>query len=99
MSDPRIVEHPLLGTLHARKQVRFSFENSDYEGIEGEPVAAALLANDIRILRYTRNKNARGAYCFIGHCFECRLTIDGRKEQRSCLVPLRSGMEILQGDS
>lgn len=99
MSEHRINSHPLLEENPTAKKVRFTFKKLEYEGIEGEPVAVALLANNVKVLRYTRNGNARGAYCFTGHCFECRLTINGQKEQRSCLVPLLAGMEITQGDS
>jgi sarcosine oxidase subunit alpha len=33
-------------------------------------------------------------YCGIGHCFECRVTVDGIPDVRSCLVEVREGMRV-----
>jgi predicted molibdopterin-dependent oxidoreductase YjgC len=37
---------------------------------------------------------ARGALCGIGICFECRVTIDGVPNQRSCQLECTPGMRI-----
>ncbi|MBP3215204.1 MAG: (2Fe-2S)-binding protein, partial [Clostridium sp.] len=39
----RITEHPVLEFEHGPK-VTFTFEGKEYEGYEGEPIAAALHA-------------------------------------------------------
>jgi sarcosine oxidase subunit alpha len=63
--------------------------------MEGEPVAAALLAQGERVLRYTdRLGLPRGIYCNIGHCYECRVVVDGIPSCRACLTPVRAGMRV-----
>lgn len=91
----RVENHPILGPAPKVPAVRFFFNGSAIMGHEGEPIAAALLANGIRTLRRTRHVSApRGLYCGIGHCFECRVTVDGVDGIRSCLTPITEGMRV-----
>ncbi|NCU18031.1 (2Fe-2S)-binding protein [Pallidibacillus pasinlerensis] len=91
----RILNHPILGKLEKKKEVRFFFNNKEYKGYENESIAAALLANGVRTLRYHEETSApRGIYCNIGHCFECRVIVNGKQGIRACLTPLKENMEI-----
>ncbi|EMR06924.1 putative anaerobic dehydrogenase [Bhargavaea cecembensis DSE10] len=91
----RILEHPVLGSLEAGKTVTFTFNGLEYEGREGEPIAAALLAAGVRTLRHHEESGKpRGIYCNIGHCFECRVEVDGIQGVRACLTPVRDGMAV-----
>lgn len=94
----RVPVHPVLAPPPARAVASFRFNSTALSGFQGEPVAAALLAHGIRTLRHAPSGAPRGAYCFIGHCFECRVTIDGRSHERACLTPLHDGMEVTSGD-
>lgn len=94
----RILIHPILGDLDNRDVVNFSFDGQTLTGYKGESLSAALLANGIRTLRvHEETASPRGIYCNIGHCFECRVTIDGLDGVRSCLTPLVDGMNITSG--
>jgi sarcosine oxidase subunit alpha len=63
------------------------------EALAGETLAAALWANGIITLGHNSDTGEpRGMYCGIGHCYECRVTVDGVPEVRSCLTPVRDGM-------
>lgn len=95
----RIVHHPILGSMSpARETVRFTFNGEELSGLQGEPIAAALLASGIRTLRrHEETGTARGLYCGIGHCMECRLIVNGEGPVRSCLTPLAEGMRITEG--
>ncbi|MCP5155855.1 MAG: (2Fe-2S)-binding protein [Ectothiorhodospiraceae bacterium] len=63
----------------------------------GESLAVALLAAGIRALRASpRAGGARGAFCFMGACQECVVTVDGRRVT-SCLEPVRAGMRVRLG--
>ncbi|WP_269409434.1 (2Fe-2S)-binding protein [Lentibacillus daqui] len=94
----RITDHPILGNLSERKQVSFTFNHTVYQGFENESIAAALLANGIRTLRHHEESGSpRGIYCNIGHCFECRVTVDGEQGVRACLTPLKEGMIVESG--
>lgn len=62
----------------------------------GLSVAVALHA----VLRNSRFRHTpqllepRGMFCGMGLCFDCLLTIDGRKEVRACMTPVKEGMRI-----
>ncbi|MFD1175890.1 (2Fe-2S)-binding protein [Paenibacillus puldeungensis] len=95
----RITNHPILGRMTpSRKPVSFTFNGKELSGLQGEPIAAALLASGIRTLRrHEESGIARGLYCAIGHCMECRLNVLGKGLVRSCLTPLEEGMCITEG--
>jgi predicted molibdopterin-dependent oxidoreductase YjgC len=67
----------------------------DGEAIDVEPgqtVAAALIAAGHRSWRRTRiGDRPRGVFCGIGVCFDCLATINGRPNQRACLVEAAPG--------
>lgn len=90
----RITNHPILGPLN-KKKVKIHFDGQEYEAMAGESIAAALLANNVRTLRYSEKKGEpRGIYCGIGHCFECRVTVNGERSVRACMTPVTDNMHI-----
>jgi sarcosine oxidase, subunit alpha len=94
----RIQHHPILKDLDLRRKITFCFDDNTYDAFEGETIAAALLANGIRTLRvHEESGTPRGIYCNIGHCFECRVTVNGKDGIRACLTPVEDGMEVLSG--
>lgn len=55
--------------------------------VPGQTLAAALWAAGITSWRTTRvNGKPRGAFCGIGSCFDCLLTVNGVADVRACLV-------------
>jgi len=90
----RIDAHPILRFEHGRP-VRFRFEDRELEGFEGEPIAAALHANGIRVLSHSPRLNRpRGFFCAIGNCSSCLMVVDGVPNVRVCTEPLREGMRV-----
>ena len=63
----------------------------------GITVAAALFNLGVTDLRTSVSGESRGVLCGMGVCFECRLTIDDRPQQRACLTPVADGMRIRTG--
>ncbi|HSJ06204.1 MAG TPA: (2Fe-2S)-binding protein [Longimicrobiales bacterium] len=63
----------------------------------GISVAAALLGAGVAAFRRSVDGEARGPVCGMGVCFECRVSVDGRAHVRSCLEPVRAGMEVRTG--
>ena len=66
----------------------------------GETLFAALLAAGIRVLRHSikgQTKTARGGFCGMGACQECRVRIDGMPDRRACMTEVREGMEVETG--
>jgi predicted molibdopterin-dependent oxidoreductase YjgC len=60
----------------------------------GSTVAAALLSAGDFTFRISSTGEPRGALCGMGVCYECRATIDGVEQRRSCLVRVRPGMRV-----
>jgi len=98
MSDGRIGPsarpgQPMVPDTRAR--VSFTFDGTTLEGVEGEPVAMSLWALGHCVLGWNEETGQpRSLYCTIGHCFECRMMIDGERDKRACLEPLREGLRV-----
>lgn len=62
---------------------------------EGDTVAAAILAAGIDRFRMTPISGApRAAYCMMGACFDCLVTINGVGNRQGCTVRVHEGMRI-----
>jgi sarcosine oxidase subunit alpha len=61
----------------------------------GMTVAAAILNGGTAHFRTSVAGEPRGPICGMGVCFECRVTIDGRRHVRSCMVLCEPGMEVV----
>ncbi|MFD8547229.1 (2Fe-2S)-binding protein [Streptomyces sp. NPDC059649] len=69
-----------------------TFDGRPITALPGQSLAAALWAAGILTWRTTRvGGRPRGAFCGIGHCFDCLATINGEPNRRACLVPARPG--------
>ena len=91
----RIERHPLLEPLPERPVVTFTFDGHPIEAREGEPITAALLAAGWRVLRtMPRSGETRGGYCMVDRCPDCAVVVDGVPNVRSCLTPVRDGLEV-----
>ncbi|MGI9861986.1 (2Fe-2S)-binding protein [Moorella naiadis] len=91
----RVWEHPILGGLTLDHTVTIWVDGRPVEAREGEPVAAALLANGIRVCRYTPKRHEpRGIFCGTGQCADCLMQVDGIPNVRTCITPVREGMDI-----
>jgi predicted molibdopterin-dependent oxidoreductase YjgC len=89
----RIDDHPIL-SFPSRPEVTFTFEGQELTGKEGEPIAAALHAAGVRVLRTSTKGHPRGLFCAIGNCSSCYVVVDGVPNVRSCTEPLRAGMVV-----
>ena len=94
--DLRLKTHPVLDvSINDRKKVSIAVEGRPLDVLEGEILATALWANGFLSLGHNPSNGAhRGMYCGIGHCYECRVTVDGVEDVRSCLIPVRDGMQV-----
>jgi aerobic-type carbon monoxide dehydrogenase small subunit (CoxS/CutS family) len=71
------------------------FDGTEIDFSPGQSVGAALTAAGIRSWRTTRiTGRPRGLFCGIGICFDCLVMVDGRPNQRACLLTAEDGMEI-----
>ena len=91
----RITNHPILGEIEEKKKVTFSYDGKQLEGYEGEPISAALKAAGVMRHRYTaKTHEPRGVFCAIGRCTDCVMIVDGKPNIRTCITPLKEGMQV-----
>jgi D-hydroxyproline dehydrogenase subunit gamma len=60
----------------------------------GTVVAAAIAQAGVTRFRRSVQGEARGPLCGMGICMECRATIDGEAQRRSCTTLCADGMEV-----
>ncbi|HPK73118.1 MAG TPA: 2Fe-2S iron-sulfur cluster-binding protein, partial [Vicinamibacterales bacterium] len=93
MAEHRIREHPILPIPDARP-VTFSWNGKPCTGHEGETIASALFANGVRVFGHHPKDGApQGIFCANGQCAQCTVVADGLAV-KSCMVPVRPGMEV-----
>lgn len=81
-----------------RATLSLTVDGRAIDAAPGDTVAGALLAAGIDVTRRSPvSGTARGAYCGMGVCFECLVTIDGVGSRQACLVPVAAGMVIETG--
>ena len=66
--------------------IPLTFEGRQFEGRRGESLAAALIAAGERVLRVSRTGAQRSIFCGMGICQDCLIEVDGRLNQRACMV-------------
>ena len=94
----RIAQHPVL-EFPEKKEITFTFEGEQMKGLEGEPIASALHANGVRVLRHSiKDNRPRGFFCAIGNCSSCYMIVDGEPNVRVCVEELREGMDVRRQD-
>ncbi|WP_246094836.1 (2Fe-2S)-binding protein [Streptomyces roseicoloratus] len=75
-----------------RTTYTLTFDDRELPAQEGQSVAAVLWSAGIVSWRTTRNGAApRGVFCGIGQCYDCLVTVNGRPNQRACMVQARPG--------
>ena len=92
----RLTNHPVLDVAKdGRRKISITVDGRPLEVLAGEVLAAALWANGFIALGHNpSDASQRGMYCGIGHCYECRVTVDGVEDVRSCLIRVRDGMQV-----
>lgn len=94
-SKLRVRKHPVLGDLPGAEQIHITVDGRALKARVGEAIAAALLANGIRVFRTTSHSGEpRGPFCGVGRCPDCMMIVDGKQNVRTCITPVRAGMRI-----
>jgi D-hydroxyproline dehydrogenase subunit gamma len=63
--------------------------------LAGQSLAGALHAAGLDVLhRNPVTGEPRGAFCGMGVCFECELTVDGVPGIRACMTDVRAGLRV-----
>ena len=91
----RVSDHVILGQDSDAKMIEIIVDGQKVPANEGEPILAALLAQDIMVNRYTVKRNEpRGLFCGIGQCTDCAMVVNGRANVRTCITPAVEGMVV-----
>ena len=88
------VEELRITTVKRAGKIRVYVNGRETYAWRGETVLAALLAAGYRVLRRDKNGHPRGAFCGMGVCYDCLVSINGIRNQRSCMIEVEEGMEI-----
>jgi sarcosine oxidase subunit alpha len=79
-------------------QVQLSVNGRSLRVPPGTVVAAAIAQTGAARFRRSVIGHGRGPLCGMGVCMECRVTIDGQPQVRSCLTLCAPGMEVQTDD-
>jgi len=82
---------------HHRSPITLVVDGVPVTASAGQSVAAALVnrgGGTAWTIRRSVGGASRGPLCGMGICFECRATVDGRPQERTCMIPVRDGMEV-----
>lgn len=91
----RVQDHPILGKKSQGKTVTIVVDGEPVTAIEGETVAAALMAAGKRTFRHTKKKGEpRGYFCGLGRCTDCIMTVNGAPQVRTCITVVEEGMRV-----
>jgi hypothetical protein len=94
ITNMRIDKHPIL-SFPKKEEISFIFEGERVQGLEGDTIASALHALDIKTLSYSIKKHRpRGFYCAIGNCSSCNMIVNGVPNVRTCITALEKDMKI-----
>ncbi|MGW0695671.1 (2Fe-2S)-binding protein [Streptomyces sp. NBC_01579] len=86
-----------LDLVEARPGPSFTvtFDGREIGAVPGQSIAAVLWSAGVTSWRTTRGEGGpRGVFCGIGVCFDCLVTVDGRPNQRACLLSAEPGQVI-----
>lgn len=90
----RINKHPILNFRRGKK-IKFTFNGKELHGYEGETIAAALHAANVKVLgKSIFTHRPRGFYCAIGNCSSCNMIVNGEPNVRTCVTDLEEGMDV-----
>lgn len=65
--------------------VRISVDGKEYSGVNGQTIAAILIASGTLSWRATSSQSRpRGMFCGIGVCFDCIAEVNGLRDVRLC---------------
>ncbi len=91
-----ITDHPILGAEENTEMVNITVDGVPLRVRKGSMIAAALLANGIKVNRYTlKHHEPRGVFCGIGQCTDCVMIVNGQPNVRTCITPVEENMVIM----
>lgn len=91
MGNWRIESHPIL-PIPDREQIQFKWKGAIFHAMQGETIASALFANNVRIFGYhPKDGSPQGIFCANGQCAQCTVIADGLPV-KACMILVQEGM-------
>jgi len=81
-------------TTEAAETIRVTVNGDEVHAVEGETVLSTLIANGYKDISLNDHKKTQGAYCGMGICHACLVTINGKAKQRACLALIQENSHI-----
>lgn len=75
-------------------RLKIEWEGETIRARSGESLAAVLTAHGIRSFRTTERGAERGVFCGMGVCQDCLVEVDGRPNQRACVLKVDRPMRV-----
>ncbi len=95
MESRYIDDHPILGAATKVRTITFYVDAQPIKARDGDTIASALVAAGWMVFRKTEKRHEpRGIFCAIGKCTDCVMTVDGIPNVRTCITPVRQGMQV-----
>ncbi|QUJ66302.1 (2Fe-2S)-binding protein [Photobacterium sp. GJ3] len=73
---------------------RIRVDETEVDAVPGESVLSTLLANEFRRIMKNDYGQSSGAFCGMGVCHCCMVSINGRHKKRACQTIVQPGMEV-----
>ena len=94
MPDGRLPAGPA-SELRAGDPVGFTFDGKLHDGVAGDTIASALVADGVTVLsRSFKYHRPRAVLCAAGRCPNCLVEVDGIPNVRACVTPVQGGMRV-----
>ncbi len=95
MREKQTIQDLRIPSISRGRGIKVFVNGREVLAYEGETVLAALIAAGRRTFRKSlHNGEGRGAFCGMGVCYECLVSINGRPNQRACMTEVENLMEI-----
>ena len=79
------------------KRCTFRLDDTEVQATPGDSLASTLMNLEVERFHAPKDAPPQQPFCGMGHCMECRVTVDGIPHQRSCLITVRDGMQVETG--
>jgi sarcosine oxidase subunit alpha len=83
-----------IDSLGRGREIVFSVNGQSTTAHVGETIHAALIAAGYCQFRKSKTHQPRGAFCGMGVCYECLVTVNNESTQRACVTVVEEGMEV-----
>ena len=94
----RIRNHPIID-FKKKREISFYFNKKKIYGEEGDTIASALHANDVKVLSHSlKYKRPRGFFCGIWKCSSCFMTVNDIPNVRTCITPVKKNIKVMEQD-